>query len=217
MFTLNYIFDPLCGWCYAISNNLTRLMSEFPSNSILTPSGLFSGSGKRQLTTELANYAWHNDLRIQQITGLNFSENYRKLLYTSNYFDSTYMNRALTLINQQEPTLEMSILTRLQQARYSGGYDTSDASTVATLLAKWVDELSIEISSETLYLRLIEDQSLQQLTALRHKQAETLMLNNSLTGIPTLLKQTEKKLTVFSTKDLLGDYHSLLQNIISQE
>jgi len=47
--TLTYLFDPLRGWCY----------------------------GARPMDANFAAYAWANDQRIAQMTGLPFSPAYR--------------------------------------------------------------------------------------------------------------------------------------------
>lgn len=216
MYKLSYIFDPLCGWCYASSSNITQLINDFPSKCSLIPSGLFSGSGSRKLTPDLADYAWNNDQRIHRLTGLTFSEEYQKLLQTSHSFDSTYMNRALTLINQLSPSKEALLLIKLQQARYIGGYDTSSAQTVTTLLTNWSQSLELEMDSDKIYFQLTEDETLARLTQNRHQQAQQLMLNSGISGVPTLIKQSDKSVKIFTTEHLLADYASLL-DLIAQE
>ncbi len=44
---LLYLFDPLCGWCYAAAPAVTAMASEYGPAFEFMPSGLFAGSGAR--------------------------------------------------------------------------------------------------------------------------------------------------------------------------
>jgi putative protein-disulfide isomerase len=65
---LKYIFDPLCGWCYASAPALQALSEAYPDVLELMPSGLFSDAGARVMTPEWAHHAWSNDQRIEAMT-----------------------------------------------------------------------------------------------------------------------------------------------------
>lgn len=41
--TVNYLFDPLCGWCYGASSVVSRIQAEPGLKLHLMPAGLFSG------------------------------------------------------------------------------------------------------------------------------------------------------------------------------
>ncbi len=49
MRSLIYLYDPLCGWCYAATSGIARLRTAGVEVS-LRPTGLFSGPG-RVMTT----------------------------------------------------------------------------------------------------------------------------------------------------------------------
>lgn len=44
---LQYLFDPLCGWCYASAPALSYLAQHHADQLELMPSGLFSDEGAR--------------------------------------------------------------------------------------------------------------------------------------------------------------------------
>ena len=45
--TVTYLFDPLCGWCYAAAPVLARLQATPGVQVVLAPTGLFAGAGAR--------------------------------------------------------------------------------------------------------------------------------------------------------------------------
>lgn len=67
--TVTYLFDPLCGWCYAAAPALNYLQGVEGIEVALAPTGLFAGAGARPMDAQFAAYAWANDQRIQQLTG----------------------------------------------------------------------------------------------------------------------------------------------------
>ena len=71
--TVTYLFDPLCGWCYAAAPVLARLQATPGVQVVLAPTGLFAGAGARPMDAQFAAYAWSNDQRIAQLTGQPFS------------------------------------------------------------------------------------------------------------------------------------------------
>lgn len=73
-FRLLYLFDPLCGWCYAAAPAVAAMAEEYGPAFEFMPSGLFAGSGARPPNDAMATHAWTNDQRIAQITGQVFSE-----------------------------------------------------------------------------------------------------------------------------------------------
>lgn len=75
--TVTYLFDPLCGWCYAAAPALKFLQAQEGVEVVLAPSGLFAGAGARPMDAQFAAYAWSNDQRIQQLTGQPFTQAYR--------------------------------------------------------------------------------------------------------------------------------------------
>lgn len=96
--TVIYLFDPLCGWCYAAAPALKYLQGVEGIHVALAPTGLFAGAGARPMDAQFAAYAWANDQRIQQLTGQLFTQAYRDhILGAANRrFDSGPATLALT-------------------------------------------------------------------------------------------------------------------------
>lgn len=132
-----YLYDPLCGWCYGASPGLDKLAAEPQNRITLQPTGLFSRSG-RVMDAEFAAYAWGNDRRIAQLTGLEFSETYRTQVLgaAGEAFDSWYLVQAMTAVAQTAPEKQRGMLKAFQTARYVDGRQTADAEVVAAILTE---------------------------------------------------------------------------------
>lgn len=133
--TLNYIFDPLCGWCYGAGAALSALAKGGVELRLL-PSGLFSGAGARPMDDAFAAYAWSNDQRIERLTGQRFSERYRSgvLADRGQAFDSGAATLALTAVALTSPGHELEALEAIQKARYVEGLDITRLDTLAEVL-----------------------------------------------------------------------------------
>ncbi|STZ76972.1 DsbA family protein [Bergeriella denitrificans] len=131
-----YLYDPLCGWCYGASAGLAKLAAD-PQNHIrLQATGLFSRSN-RVMDAEFAGYAWANDQRIAQLTGLEFSEAYRRhVLETPGAFDSWYLVQGMTAVAQTAPERQLEMLEKFQTARYVDGRQNAGKDTVAAILTE---------------------------------------------------------------------------------
>lgn len=135
MRSIVYLYDPLCGWCYAATTAIERLRAAGVSLT-LYPTGLFSDPG-RSMTAEFADYAWTADQRIAALTGRSFTEAYRRrvLQAVGTAFDSSAASLALTAVAMHAPDREADALRVLQEARYIAGRDITDAATVGPILA----------------------------------------------------------------------------------
>lgn len=135
--TVTYLFDPLCGWCYAAAPVLARLQATPGVQVVLAPTGLFAGAGARPMDAQFAAYAWSNDQRIAQLTGQPFSQAYREqvLGQQAGRFDSGPATLALTAVAQTEPARELEALHAFQLARYVDGRDTTAPTVLADVLS----------------------------------------------------------------------------------
>lgn len=186
---LQYLFDPLCGWCYASAPALAGLSATFPSLLELHPSGLFSGAGARPLTPEFGDYAWSNDQRIAGMTGQVFSDAYHEnVLHGSGVrFDSEMMSRALTAMQAVAASLEARLLHQLQTARYVDGKDTADVGVVAQIMAACLQQHGRQSSATDLALQLTADTGLAHRTVARIETAQALMAKLGVRGVPQLI------------------------------
>jgi putative protein-disulfide isomerase len=183
---LLYLFDPLCGWCYAAAPAVAAMAGEYGPAFEFMPSGLFAGSGARPLDDAMATHAWTNDQRIARMTGQPFSEFYRDnvLARRDRPFDSGPLTLAMTAVRAVDPTLEAHFLHRAQTARYVEGRDTADPVVLAEIASVF------ENVPNNLATRLVSDQDLAAATSARIAEARRLQSRIGVSGVPALVVRT---------------------------
>lgn len=201
---LQYFFDPLCGWCYASAPALGYLAQHHAEKLELMPSGLFSDEAARDITAQWAEYAWSNDQRIASLTGQPFSERYHQLLLSSKRFDSTFMNRALTMVRDINPAAETRLLHTLQHARYVEGRDTSRSDVVGDIVEAWARENNLTFKHHHVVLALDAEEELQRMTDKRIAEVKHLMNQKGISGVPLLLATVNGTEHIISGHDLYG-------------
>lgn len=207
--TITYLFDPLCGWCYAAAPALGRLEALANMRVALAPTGLFAGAGARPMDAPFAAYAWSNDQRIQQLTGQPFSQRYRdNILGQPGTFDSGPATLALTAVAQTEPTRELAALHALQHARYVEGRDTTTLPVLADVLAC----MGLHDAAAQLH-----EPSPALLTAMQQRVAAAQHLAHSLGahGVPQLVvhDQRTQRQRLLGSQVLLGRLDALVAEI----
>jgi putative protein-disulfide isomerase len=133
-----YLFDPLCGWCYAAAPAIQQLRQADMVGIRPLPVGLFARENSRPMTPTMRDYAWANDQRIAALTGQTFSDTYyREVLdQPARRFDSWPATLALTAVERALPGRALDYLQRLQRARFVGGHDLNDPAVLADVAAE---------------------------------------------------------------------------------
>lgn len=207
--TVTYLFDPLCGWCYAAAPALKFLQAQEGVEVVLAPTGLFAGAGARPMDAQFAAYAWANDQRIQQLTGQPFTQAYRdQILGAANgRFDSDPATLALTAVAQTAPERELDALHALQHARYVDGRDTTDAGVIAGALRG----LGL---AQAAALALAPDAALRTRTTERVAHAQATLRTVGARGVPQLVVAEQGgALRALSGDALLGPRERLLAQL----
>ncbi|MDO4998235.1 MAG: DsbA family protein [Neisseria sp.] len=192
MANIRYFFDPLCGWCYAVSPAIAKLAETHEVE--LLPTGLFSHS-ERKMTADFADYAWSNDQRIAQLTGQVFSESYRQnVLGGQGDFDSFPLVVALTAVRNVAPEQELAIFHRLQTARYVDGLDTAQMSVIADLLREILPQA----------VALLHDAAIVEQANNRIRHNAKIFAELGLQGVPKVLVQENDGWRVVPMEQLFG-------------
>ncbi|MCY1201818.1 hypothetical protein D9M72_132890 [compost metagenome] len=134
--TLHYIFDPLCGWCYAAAP-LVEAARALPGLDIaLHGGGMMTGGNRQPVTDALRRYVMPHDERIAGLTGQPFGEDYfNGLLRDSGaVFDSEPPTTAI-LAAQALGGRGLDLLQRIQRAHYVQGLRVADPAVLAALAA----------------------------------------------------------------------------------
>lgn len=204
--TVTYLFDPLCGWCYAAAPALQYLQGVDGVDVALAPTGLFAGAGARPMDAQFAAYAWANDQRIQQLTGQPFTQAYRDhILGAANgRFDSGPATLALIAVAQTAPGRELDALHALQRARYVEGRDTADVAVLADVL----NTLGL---ADAAAMMMAPDVGLRRTMAARVASAQATMQAVGARGVPQLVVAGQGgALRLLSGDALLGPREQLV-------
>lgn len=202
-----YLFDPLCGWCYGASPMIERLLSASVDVRLL-PTGLFSGSGAREMDASFAAYAWSNDQRIERLSGQPFSEDYRSnvLNKPGSLFDSGAATLAITAAGHMDHRKRFDALRLIQHARYVKGLDITNVPVLAEVLSSGgfgeAANLLIEGSDELLAGN-------RQLVA----QGQDLFRRHGANGVPALVIERNGHQRLLDASALFSSYDNLMAHL----
>ncbi|GAB2459562.1 disulfide reductase DsbM [Comamonas humi] len=135
--TLHYIYDPLCGWCYAAAP-LVAAVQQLPGLRIaLHGGGMMTGERRRRITPDWRGYVLPHDRRIAQMTDQVFGPGYTDGLLsdTTAWLDSAPPTTAI-LAAEQLAGQGLAMLQRLQKAHYVQGRRIADLPVLQSLAAE---------------------------------------------------------------------------------
>ncbi|AGU48948.1 DsbA-like thioredoxin domain-containing protein [Variovorax paradoxus B4] len=133
--TLHYVFDPMCGWCYAAAplveavRNVPGLKVEFHGG------GMMTGTNRRAITPQWRDYVMPHDRRIAELTGQPFGEGYFDGLLrdTGAVMDSEPPTTAVLAAEALREGAGLDMIHRLQRAHYVEGRRIADADVLGAL------------------------------------------------------------------------------------
>ena len=133
---LHYIYDPLCGWCYAAAPLIAAAEAIPGVQIVLHGGGMLTGPNRRAITPQWREYVLPHDLRIARMTGQTFGEAYFEGLLrdTTAVMDSAPPTTAV-LVAEAIDGGGLAMIRRIQRAHYVEGRRISDPA-VLQLLAK---------------------------------------------------------------------------------
>ena len=177
--TILYLFDPLCGWCYSVSGGMAKLAET--ADVKLVPTGLFSRD--KIMSPDWSEHAWESDQRIARLTGLPFSEAYRRnILQQPTNFNCFTLVQALTAVQATEPDRELEALRACQKARYEDGLDTAKLDVLAEVLR----QIGCTQAAEILTNLAAETQAKQRIA-----DGANLAQQFGVSSVPFAVRQTE--------------------------
>ncbi len=180
--SLHYIFDPLCGWCYAAAP-LVHAAAQLPGLHIaLHGGGMMTDARRRQITPDWRAYVLPHDERIAQMTGQVFGDAYKDGLLNDVgvWLDSAPPTTAI-LAAQQLGGQGLAMLEAIQTAHYVRGLHISESPVLADLAAELgMDRAAFEAAC----------QQLQGIPTQQHiDQSRRMLQASGAQGFPTLLVQ----------------------------
>lgn len=133
---LHYLYDPLCGWCYAAAPliNAARAVVNVRAHG----GGMMTGARRQRVTPQLREFVQPHDERITQLSGQHFGAGYRDgLLYDTDAVLDSAPPTAAMLAAEAISGRGLEMLARLQVAHHVDGRRIADRAVlmeVATML-----------------------------------------------------------------------------------
>ncbi|MFO6421767.1 DsbA family protein [Hylemonella sp. W303a] len=192
---LHYIYDPLCGWCYAAAPLVKEARKVVSVQA--HGGGMMTGSRRQQVTAQLRDYVMPHDRRISQLTGQPFGERYFDGLLrdSSAVFDSEPPTAAM-LAAEQMAGRGLDMLARLQTAHYVEGRRLADRDVLI--------EIATEMGMHRADFADALDATLGDRAQAHIQETRELMGRVRASGFPTLLLQTEGRLRSVDIGPYLG-------------
>lgn len=132
--TLHYIFDPLCGWCYAASPLVAAAREQVAIR--LHAGGMMTGAQRRPVTPQLREFVLAHDQRIAQVSDQPFGERYRNgLLRDPGAVMDSEPPIAAILAAEAVDGRGLDFLQRAQRAHYVEGRRLTEYPVLAELAA----------------------------------------------------------------------------------
>ncbi len=133
--TLHYIFDPMCGWCYAVAP-LVEAARSVPGLAVeFHGGGMMTGANRRAISPQWREYVMPHDRRIAELTGQPFGEAYFEGLLrdTGAVMDSEPPTTAVLAAEALREGGGLDMAHRLQRAHYVEGRRIADADVLAAV------------------------------------------------------------------------------------
>lgn len=124
-----YVMDIMCGWCYSFSDVITKVHEEFKDQVDFTivPAGMWLDKDVKKMTPGFSDFIRENNVRITQLSGKEFGEDYYSMLRDSNtVLDSLPGSKAINVINNLESQVSFRYLKMLQNEFFINGKNMND-------------------------------------------------------------------------------------------
>lgn len=197
IYTLYYVHDPMCSWCYAFKDILNELKKHLSSNiKIVYVAGGLAAHSDEIMPKEMQNMIKNTWEKIEESTGTRFNYDFWQ---KNEARRSTYLSCEATLLAREE-NKEIEMIDAIQEAYYLKAQNPSDASTLIKLAKKiGMNEEKFEKNLES--------------KELKEKFEKELKLRRSLgvNSFPTMILKYKKELYPINIK--FDNYKTMLKQI----
>lgn len=197
IYTLYYVHDPMCSWCYAFKPTLAELRKKLNSNiKIINVVGGLAKHSNEVMPKDVQEKIENIWYEIKRVVGTKFNHDFWKKCIPRR---STYLACQATILARYE-NKEDEMIEAIQNAYYLNAQNPSDASTLI-MLAKQIgmDEKKFE---EDLKSDKIEEDLQYELNFRRSLNVK---------NFPSLILKYKKELYPINIK--YNDYKSMLEQI----
>lgn len=127
---LVYVFDPLCGWCFAFHPHVTHVAKSLGLPLTAIAGGLFRGDRVQPVSA----YPYIRDSldSLQKRTGMKFGQPFRDAVHKGDYVvDSEAAGRAFVALRHLAPARSLDIAGALHDAVFQHALDLREPQAVA--------------------------------------------------------------------------------------
>ena len=197
IYTLYYVHDPMCSWCYAFKPTLEKLKKYLDSNiKIVNVVGGLAPHSNEIMPKEMQEKIENIWYEIEEVTGTKFNHDFWKKCAPRR---STYLACEATMLARYE-NKENEMIEAIQEAYYQKALNPSDATTLINLAKQiGMDDKKFE---EDLKSQKIEEDLHNELNFRRSLHVKT---------FPSLILKYKKELYPINIK--YNDHESMLTQI----
>ena len=178
-----YFYDPLCGWCYAFSPELKKLMEKHPNWEVeVITGGMVRGASEGPIGN-MSEYILGALPRVEEMSSVTFGEEFKNVLRAGTQHSSSIPpSRALAVVKRFFPEEQYAFSILMQRELYQNGSDLNDNK----LYFKLFEEL--ELSTDVLTEYLEDELSLKWAN-----EDFQFAANCGISGYPALVIQKEEE------------------------
>jgi putative protein-disulfide isomerase len=205
---INYIYDPLCGWCYGFSQVIQDFYAEHKDEiDFRVLSGGMIIGGREGPLSDMANYLKEAYKEVENTTGVKFGEDFLKKLDRPGDEELSSLPGALatTTFRMYQPDNAIAFAARIQKAIYYEGLSPTTAKTYGYCAEDFGmnadDFMKLMVSKEKLELV---------------KKEFEVVKNWGIRGFPTVVYQKQEKGQIiargYTPLDKLNEHLALAKN-----
>lgn len=194
--TLHYVYDPLCGWCYAAAPLVRAARETLPV--VAHGGGMMTSASRKRVSPEWRDYVVPQDRRIAELTGQAFGHAYQEGLLRdpTAMLDSEPPTTAI-LAAERLTGRGLDFLAAVQKAHYLDGRRVADP----PVLKEIAGELGLEpVAFEAAYESLLGER-----TRAHFAESRALLASVGGGGFPTFFLELEGKRTVLDIAPYFRD------------
>ncbi|MDB5258365.1 MAG: dsbC [Chitinophagaceae bacterium] len=120
-----YVYDPLCGWCFAYAPIMEKLTIEFKNQVefVVVPGGMIVGDNVRPIR-EIAPYLLQAIPQLEEASGVKIGQPYIDMLKEGSYIASSYKpSLALVVFKSFQTGREVEYAHKVQQSYFIDAKD----------------------------------------------------------------------------------------------
>lgn len=205
---LHYLYDPLCGWCYAAESMIEAASRNAPGKYAikLHAGGLFS---RTHLPDAKRSYIRVADARIGELTGQVFGEAYLNGLLSepNTIYDSAMPIRGILAAEAVKPGNDLPMLKALQRAHYRSGLRIVELPTIVQV----AETIGLDAVTFTAAFERVGEAELTRHLGHTHRMMQEIGAR----GYPTFVVQTGKHFEVLPHDRFYGDAEGFAERLSS--